>query len=67
MALVVGVFGVVAGWHWKLMHRAWQDLRLTKDQAKGKIPALTAARSQHTAKALALGLFVADLLVALIH
>ena len=67
VALLVGVAGVYAGWHWKLMHRSWQDLSQTKGQAQGKIPALTAVRSQHTGKALVVGLFVAVLLVALIH
>ncbi|HUB23389.1 MAG TPA: hypothetical protein VMA97_13410 [Streptosporangiaceae bacterium] len=67
VVLLVGVVGVYAGWHWKLMHRSWQDLSQTKGQAKGKIPALTAARSQHTAKALVFGLFVVVLVIALIH
>jgi len=49
------------------MHRAWQDLSQTKAQAKGKIPALKAARSHHTAKALVFGVVAVAFLIAVIH
>jgi hypothetical protein len=67
VAFLVGVFGVVAGWHWKLMHRSWQDIRQVRELAKGKIPALKAARSQHTSKALVFAVVVAVLVIAVIH
>jgi hypothetical protein len=67
LVIAAGVICVVIGWHWKLMHRAWQDLSQTKAQAKGKLPALKAARSQHTAKALGFGLIVVVILIAVIH
>jgi hypothetical protein len=46
--VVAVIFGVLAGWHWKLMQRSWQDLRVAMAQAKGRIPTLKAARSHHT-------------------
>jgi hypothetical protein len=49
--ILVGVFGVLAGWHWKRMHESWRNLRSTTAQAKGKIPGLKAARSHHTGMA----------------
>jgi cell division protein FtsL len=67
VAFFVGVFGVVAGWHWKLMHRSWQDIRQVREHAKGKIPALKVARSQHTSKALVIAVVVAVLIFAVIH
>ena len=67
LALLVGVLGVVAGWHWKLMHRSWQDLGKVRRVAKGEIPALKTLRSHHTSKALVFALVVAVLLMAVIH
>lgn len=67
LALLVGVFGVVAGWHWKLMHRSWQDLGKVRRVAKGEIPALKSLRSHHTSKGLVFVLVVAVLLIAVIH
>lgn len=46
--VLVGIFGVIAGWHWKLMHQSWLSLRSAMELAKGRIPALRAARSHHT-------------------
>jgi ferric-dicitrate binding protein FerR (iron transport regulator) len=51
VAILVGVFCVFAGWHWKLMHRSWQDYRTTRATARNATPALRAARSRHTWKA----------------
>jgi hypothetical protein len=48
IAILALIFGVLAGWHWKLMHRSRQDLRSAMAQAKGRIPTLKAARSHHT-------------------
>ena len=67
LALLVGVLGVAAGWHWKLMHRSWQDLRKVRGVAKGEIPALKSLRSHHTSKALVFAIVVAVLLIAVIH
>jgi hypothetical protein len=64
IAILIGVFCVAVGWHWKLMHRSWQDLRQMKEQAKGRIPALKAARSQHTSVAIVFAVIVAVLLLA---
>jgi len=49
------------------MHRAWQDLSQTRAQARGKLPALKAARSQHTAKALVFAVIAVAFLIAVIH
>jgi ferric-dicitrate binding protein FerR (iron transport regulator) len=61
IAILVGVFGVFAGWHWKLMHRSWQDYRTTRATARRATPALRAARSRHTWRAV--GFAVAALLI----
>ncbi|MBV9450504.1 MAG: hypothetical protein JO345_31910 [Streptosporangiaceae bacterium] len=34
IALLVGVFGVFAGWHWKLLHRAVRDVARYKDSVR---------------------------------
>lgn len=67
LAIFVGAFCVVVGWHWKLMHRSWQDVGRVRRVAKGEIPALKAARSQHTSKALVFAIVVILLLIAVIH
>ena len=67
IAVLVGVFCVAVGWHWKLMHRSWQDLRQVKEQARGKIPALKTARSHHTSVGLFFVVIVVVLLIAVVH
>jgi hypothetical protein len=67
LAIVVGVFCVIAGWHWKLMHRSWQDMSKVKAQAKGNIPELKAIRAHHTSKALIFAMIVIVILIAVIH
>jgi hypothetical protein len=67
IAVLVGVFCVAVGWHWKLMHRSWQDLRQVKEQARGKIPALKTARFHHTSVGLFLVVIVAVLLIAVLR
>ena len=67
LALVVGIFGVVAGWHWKLMHRSWQDLSRVRKMAKGEVPTLKTLRSHHTTRALVFALVVVVILIAVIH
>ncbi len=58
---------MAAGWHWKLMHRSWQDLRQIKAQAKGWIPALKTARSHHTSVAVLFAVIAAVLIIAALH
>ncbi len=67
LALLVGVFCVAAGWHWKLMHRSWQDLREYRQRAKGYIPALRTARSHHTSVALVFAVIAVLLIAAALH
>ena len=67
LAIVVGVFCVVVGWHWKLMHRSWQDTNRIRARAKGDIPELKAIRAHHTSKALVFAVIVVVLLIAVIH
>ena len=67
IAVLVGVFCVAVGWHWKLMHRSWQDLRQVKEQARGKIPALKTARSHHTSVGLFFVVIVVVLRIAVLH
>jgi hypothetical protein len=67
LAVVVGAFCVVVGWHWKLMHRSWQDVARVRRVAKGEVPTLKSLRSHHTSKALVLAIVVAVLLIAVIH
>jgi hypothetical protein len=35
MAVLVGVFGVYAGWHWKILHRAMRDVNRYKSSVRG--------------------------------
>ena len=67
LAIAVGVVCVAIGWHWKLMHRAWQDVSQVRAQAKGKLPVLKSARSHHTGKAVVFGVIALVLLIAVIH
>ena len=67
VAVFVGIFGVWAGWHWKLMHRSWQDMNRIRARAKGDIPELKAIRAHHTSKALVFAVIVVVLLIAVIH
>jgi len=67
LALLVGIFCVYAGWHWKLMHRSWQDLREYRQRAKGYIPALRTARSHHTSVALVFAVITAAFIAVAVH
>jgi hypothetical protein len=64
---LIGIFCVYAGWHWKLMHRSWQDLREYRRRAKGYIPVLKTARSHHTSVALVYGVIAVVLVAAVVH
>jgi hypothetical protein len=67
VAVLIAVFCVAAGWHWKAMHRSWQDLRQVKDQARGKIPALKTARSHNTSVATVFAVIAVVIIAALLH
>jgi hypothetical protein len=56
-----------AGWHWKLMHRSWQDLREYRQRAKGYIPALRTARSHHTSVALVFAVVTVAFIAVAVH
>lgn len=47
VAVLVGTFGVFAGWHWKLLHRGFQDVT----RAKAALATARSARRQHLGKA----------------
>jgi len=56
LIILVGVFGVFAGWHRKLMQRSWQDYRTARATARRGTPALRAALSRNTMRAVFFGL-----------
>lgn len=60
VAIIVGVFGVYAGWHWKLMHRAVHDVA----RYKGAVRQAKKAQWGHMERALWFG--VAALLILFI-
>jgi hypothetical protein len=59
IAVLVGAFGVFAGWHWKLLHRGFQAVT----RARGELAAARSARWQHLGKAV---LFAIGALIILI-
>lgn len=59
VAMLVGAFGVYAGWHWKLLHRGFQAVT----RAKGELAAARRARLQHLGKAV---LFAIAALIVLV-
>ncbi len=56
LVILIGGFGVFDGWHWKLMHRSWQDYRTARATARRGTSALRAARSRNTWRAFLFGL-----------
>ncbi len=62
--LIMAGIGVWVGWHWKLMHRSWQDVERIKRMARGQIPELQKIRAHHTSKAF--WIFVVVLIVILL-
>ena len=64
LIVIIGI-GVWVGWHWKLMHRSWQDVGRVKRLARGQIPELQKLRSHHTAKAFWIFVILIVILVAL--
>lgn len=67
--LLVGVFGVLAGWHWKRMHQSWRNVQSAIAQAKGRLPALKETRARHTGTAFwyAVATILIVVLVAKLH
>ena len=61
------LFGLYAGWHWKLMHRSWQDVNRYKRQAKGLIPGYRQARAHHTKVGFWFAIIAVGLLFAVLH
>ncbi len=60
IALLVGVFGVFAGWHWKLLHRAVRDVARYKDSVK----AARQVEREHWGRAVLFGVAALIILVA---
>jgi hypothetical protein len=60
VAIMVGAFGVFAGWHWKLLHRAVRDV----DRYKASVKAAQKAELDHWGKALLFGVAALFIIVA---
>ena len=60
VAILVGVFGVYAGWHWKLLHRAAQDVV----RYKASVKTAQKVEQQHWGRALLFGVAALIILVA---
>jgi hypothetical protein len=63
LALLVGAACVWAGWHFKLMHRAWQDLRA----ARATIARVRRLRRRHTFRAFLFAVGLAAILFVLLR
>lgn len=59
IAILFGVFGVFAGWHWKLLHRAVRDVARYKDSVK----AAQKVEREHWGRALLFGVAALIILV----
>jgi hypothetical protein len=51
LVIIVGAFGVFAGWHWKLLHRAVQDV----DRYKAGVKAAKKVEQEHWGRAVLFG------------
>ena len=60
VAILVGAVGVYAGWHWKLLHRAVQDV----SRYKSSVRSAQKAEREQWGRALLFGLVVLIILVA---
>lgn len=60
VVIVVGAFGVFAGWHWKLLHRAVHDV----DRYKASVRAAQKVERGHWGRAVLFGVAALVLLVA---
>lgn len=60
VAILVGAFGVWAGWHWKILHRAMSDV----DRYKASVKAAQKAEREQWGRALLFGVAAVIVLVA---
>lgn len=60
IAIMVGVFGVFAGWHWKILHRAAHDVARYKVSVK----AAQKMEREHWGRAVLFGVAALIILVA---
>ena len=60
VAILVGVFGVYAGWHWKLLHRAVRDV----ERYKASVKAAQKAELEQWGRAVLFGVAALIILVA---
>ena len=62
VAILVGAFGVFAGWHWKLLHRAVNDV----NRYKTAVRSAKKVERDHWGKALLFGVAALFILVAVV-
>jgi hypothetical protein len=62
IAIMVGVFGVFAGWHWKLLHRAVHDVT----RYKASVRAAQRVEREHWGRAVLFGVAALIILVAVV-
>jgi hypothetical protein len=60
IVIMVGAFGVFAGWHWKLLHRAVHDV----NRYKASVKAAQKVEREHWGRALLFGVAALIILVA---
>jgi hypothetical protein len=60
VAIMVGAFGVFAGWHWKLLHRSVQDVK----RYKSSVRAAQRAEREQWGRAVLFGVAALVILVA---
>ena len=60
IVIMVGVFGVFAGWHWKLLHRAASDVT----RYKASVKAAQKTERDHWGRAVLFGVAALIILVA---
>jgi hypothetical protein len=62
VVIIVGVFGVFAGWHWKLLHRAASDVT----RYKASVRAAQRVERDHWGRALLFGVAALIILFAVV-
>jgi hypothetical protein len=60
IAIMIGVFGVFAGWHWKLLHRAVNDVT----RYKASVKAAQKTEREHWGRAVLFGVAALIIVVA---
>lgn len=60
VAIMIGAFGVWAGWHWKLLHRATQDV----NRYKASVRAAQKTEREQWGRAVLFGVVALIILVA---